>query len=102
MRNNFSYLEEKSSKQKSKEQEKRIAKQGFVTPASGAFWPYKGDVSFKDYLIEAKRTDKKGMRVTEKMLEKIFNEALSEGKTAGMELEFTNFYMQGIIYRKKK
>lgn len=101
MRNKPSYLKEKSPKKKSQQQEKRIAKEGFVTPASGAFWMFKGDVSFKDYLVEAKRTDNKGMRITEAVLEKIFKEALFEGKTAGLELEFKNYYVQGIVYRKK-
>jgi hypothetical protein len=101
MRNKPNYLIDKSPKKKSQEQEARIAKNGFVTPASGAFWTHKGDVSFKDYLVEAKRTDNKGMRITEAVLEKIFKEALFEGKTAGLELEFKNYYVQGIVYRKK-
>ena len=94
------YLVEKTPKQKSLEQEKRIAKKGFVMPASGAFWPFKGDVSFEHYLVEAKRTDKKSMSVKEEWLKKIFEEALKAGKTAGMELEFPNYYIQGVVFRK--
>lgn len=100
MRNKPEYLNEKSPKEKSQEQEKRIAKEGFKTPASGAFWTHKGDVKFEDYLIEAKRTDKKGIRITEKMLKKIFEEAVEEGKIAGMEIELKNYYLRGIISQK--
>ena len=100
MEQKINYLQNKTPKQKSQEQEKRIAKKGFVTPASGAFWLFKGDVSFHDYLVEAKRTDKKGMRLTEDVLKKIYKEATTDGKIAGMELEFKDYYIQGIVYRK--
>jgi len=96
------YFKKKTPKEKSQDQEKRIAKEGFVTPASGAFWTHKGDVSFKKYLVEAKRTDKKGMRVTEEWLAKIFKEAVQENKTPGMELEIGDYYVQGIVFRKRK
>jgi len=102
MRHKPNYLDGKTPKKKSQEQEKRLAKEGFVVPASGALWSFKGDVSFKDYLVEAKRTDKKGMRLTEEVLKKIFCEAIDVGKTPGIELEFTDFYIQGIVFRKCK
>lgn len=102
MRNKPKYLNDKTIKEKSQNQEKTIAKKGFVTPASGAFWPFKADVAFEDFLVEAKRTDKKGMRLTEKVLKKIFNEAIDEGKTPGMEIEFKDYYIQGIVFRKVK
>ena len=100
MKQKINYLQKKTPKQKSQEQEKRIAKKGFVTPASGAFWPFKGDVSFENYLVEAKRTDKKGIRLTEDVLEKIYKEATNDGKIAGIELEFTDYYLQGVVYKK--
>lgn len=98
--NEPNYLNPKTPKEKSKAQEKRIAKKGFVTPGSGAFWPYKGDVIQGKYLIEAKRTDKKSMAVKEEWLEKIFREAIQSGKEPGIELDFTTFYIQGVVYRK--
>ena len=102
MRHKPTYLNGKTSKKKSQEQEKNLAKQGFVIPASGALWSFKGDVQFKDFLIEAKRTDKKGMRLEEEVLKKIFNEAIDVGKTAGMEIEFKDYYIQGVVFRKCK
>jgi len=100
MRHKPTYLDGKTPKQKSQQQEKNLAKKGFVIPASGAIWSFKGDVQFTDFLVEAKRTDKKGMRLTEDVLKKIFNEAIDAGKTAGMEIEFKDYYIQGIVFRK--
>ena len=97
---NINYLTEKTPKQKSQKQEKNIAKKGFVTPGSGAIWPFKGDVVFEDYLVEAKRTDKKSMSVKEDWLEKIFKEALAVGKSAGIELEIGDYIVQGEVHRK--
>ena len=70
MRHKPTYLDGKTPKQKSQQQEKNLAKKGFVIPASGAIWSFKGDVQFTDFLVEAKRTDKKGMRLTEEVLKR--------------------------------
>jgi len=102
MRHKPNYLEDKTPKQKSQQQEKNLAKNGFVIPASGALWSFKGDVQFTDFLVEAKRTDKKGMRLTEEVLAKIFNEAIDVGKTPGMEIEFKDYYIQGVVFRKTR
>jgi hypothetical protein len=87
-------------KQKSQKQERRIAKKGFVQPGSGSVWPYKGDVSFPDVLVEAKRTDKKSMAVQGEWLKKIFEEAIMAGKEAGIELEIGDYRIQGFVTRK--
>ena len=47
---------------------------------SGALWFDKGDKKFGNYLIEVKETDKKGFRVTTKLVEKIINEAYTVKK----------------------
>lgn len=94
------YLKDKSRKRKSINQEKRLAKRGFRMPASGALWPFKGDVEFERYLTEAKRTDKKSIRVCEQWLALIFDQATNKGKLAGIELEFKDYYVQGIVFRK--
>ena len=94
------YLREKGVRAKSQEQERRLAKSGFVMPGSGAFWPYKGDVSFEVYLVEAKRTDKKSMSVRGDWLDKIYKEAAAVGKEAGMELEIGKYLVQGVVRRK--
>jgi hypothetical protein len=67
---------------KSKKQEKRLAKEikGRTTIASGAFWHDKGDVSNDRFLIEAKRTDKEKYTVKRDIWEKIRIEAVGCGK----------------------
>jgi hypothetical protein len=87
-------------REKSQKQEKRLAKKGFVTPGSGAVWPYKGDVSFETVLVEAKRTDKKSLSVQESWLSKIFEEAVAVGKDPGIELEIGGYIIQGIVIKK--
>ena len=47
---------------------------------SGALWFDKGDLKTEDFLIECKVTEKKGYRITTKVLEKLWNEALDRNK----------------------
>jgi hypothetical protein len=95
-----SYFNPESPKKKSIKQEKRIAKKGFRTPISGAFWGLKGDVIQDNYMIEAKRTDAKSMSVKEEWLEKVYDDAVRESKEAGIELEFTGYILQGVVIKK--
>ena len=46
---------------------------------SGAFFD-KGDLKTSDYCIEAKFTEKKGFRISTKILDKIWNDALDANK----------------------
>jgi hypothetical protein len=46
---------------------------------SGAFFQ-KGDLKTSDYVIEAKFTEKKGFRISTKILDKIWNDALDAQK----------------------
>jgi len=94
------YMKPESPKRKSIKQEKRLAKKGFRTPKSGAFWAFKGDVLQDNYMIEAKRTDAMSMSVKEEWLEKVYNDAVIEGKEAGIELEFPGYYIQGVVIKK--
>ena len=74
---------------KSRRQENETAKAigGLPTPASGAFWHRKGDVRSKEYLLEAKYTDKKSISVNKAVWEKIRREALLDGRTPGLVLQ---------------
>jgi hypothetical protein len=95
------YMKPESPKRKSIKQEKRIAKKGFVTPSSGSYWPFKGDVAMENnYLVEAKRTDAKSMSVKEEWLKKIYNDAVTINKEPGIELEFEGYYIQGVVFKK--
>lgn len=73
----------KSEGQKqSQAHEKRIAKAigGTTTPASGAFWSRKGDVSNDKLLIEHKWTGKKTKTISSAELKKITLEAIMEDR----------------------
>lgn len=75
--------------------EKRLEKKlgGKRTAASGAFWSRKGDVRTSDLLIEHKWTGKKSFTVKSDVLEKIFEEAIMDGRTAvlGFHLNGRNY-----------
>ena len=62
----------KNSKRKGMDFEKTIA--------SGALWFDKGDIKTKDYVIEAKFTEKKGYRISLKTLRKLWDDALEANK----------------------
>ena len=47
---------------------------------SGQLWFDKGDLKVGDYLIECKKTDQKGFRITTKLLRKLWDEALTANK----------------------
>lgn len=69
-------MRKKSNKQKGSDFEKKVVQ----SINSGAIWFQKGDLRTDDYVIEVKYTDKKGYRVSTKILEKIWNEALEANK----------------------
>ena len=66
----------KNSKKKGLDFEKKIER----TINSGALSFDKGDLKSDKYLVDCKFTEKKGFRITHKMLEKIWNEALESNK----------------------
>lgn len=79
----------------SRKQERDIANAldgGGVTPASGAFWHRKGDVSSTDYLVEAKRTDKASLSIKKQVWDKIRREALLDGRVPvlGIQIQDRN------------
>lgn len=69
------------NKSKSKNQEKRVAKEikGNTTPASGALWGAKADVRNKLFLVECKTTEKDFYDLTYTIWNKIYNEAIKDG-----------------------
>ena len=56
--------------------EKKVQK----TINSGQLWFNKGDLHTDDYVVECKYTEKKGYRITTKLLQKIWDEALDANK----------------------
>lgn len=74
------------------EHEDRVAKKmgGKKQPASGAMLLHKGDVLSGRYLVEAKTSGKKSIRVSQSWLEKISDEAAQTNKIPLLALGFPN------------
>ena len=74
------------------EHEDRVAKKmkGKKQPASGALPMHKGDILAGNFLVEAKTSGKKSIRVSQHWLEKISSEAMQTNKTPVLALGFPN------------
>lgn len=83
----------------SRKHEKRLEKKfgGQRTAASGAFWSRKGDVRTDDLLIEHKWTGKKSFSLKAETLEKIFTEAILDGRipVLGVHLNGQDYVILG-------
>ncbi len=88
------------SKKKGNKFEKKVQR----TINSGALWFDKGDLRTKDYVIEAKYTEKKGFRITTKLLKKLWEDALEANKlpllTIGIQTEDELWMMKVTINRE--
>ena len=85
------YMEEpdwKKNKKRSVKQEKKVASlaSGFLVPGSGS-GNFKGDVQSPVFKIECKSTEKDSISVKLAWLQKIENEALSDGKVPILSIE---------------
>lgn len=69
-------MKKNKSKKKGQDFEKKVQK----AINSGALWFSKGDLSTDNYVIECKYTDKLSYRITQKTLEKLWNDAFDSGK----------------------
>jgi len=65
-----------NNKRKGTEYENKV----FKCLSSGSLWFDKGDIKTDTHLIDCKYTEKKGFRITSKILQKIWNEALDSNK----------------------
>lgn len=92
------YLREKTKQEIGKQGEKKAIKL-LCRPASGALWFSKGDISTDNILGEVKTTEKKQFILKEKILEKIFLEAINEGKVPYMIINFKGFSLIGQVIR---
>lgn len=65
-------------KPKWKKHEEKIAKEfnGVVSKGSGNYWGQPSDVKNKNFLIEAKQTEKKSYSISKQTWDKIYEEAL--------------------------
>lgn len=68
--------QKKASKKIGQEFERKVQK----TINSGQLWWSKGDLTTENHIIECKFTEKKGYRITTKLLQKLWDEALDANK----------------------
>ena len=89
------YLQEGNTiKKDSIKHEKRVTRQ----LNSGSLWYHKGDLKNEDCLFELKK-GKKQVSVTGEMMEKIFKEATSVGKSPILLVEINGFICIGEIIK---
>ena len=88
------------SKNKGRKFEDKVRK----TINSGATWFDKGDLSTDEYLIECKFTEKKGFKITTKILKKLWEEALEANKlpflTIGIKDDITTWIIKANIEKR--
>jgi len=91
------FFRDETKKEKSDKQERKVAKEtgGRKTINSGSLIFQKGDVEIpsKKVLIEAKRTDGKGMRIPKAWLTKLRKDAKSKIPVMHIEIDGEEWYM---------
>ena len=102
-------MQKKRPRQKNKVKGQKFESLVQKTLNSGSLWFDKGDLRTEDYLIECKYTDKKGFRITTKILEKLWNEALERNKLPALTIGISDeenpdmvWLLQVKIERKRK
>jgi len=60
------------------------------TPRSGGIWSFSGDLKNDRFLIESKKTEKKGFNITNKIWEKVWAEALKSQRMPLLSIELGN------------
>jgi hypothetical protein len=83
------YDERGGSRKTAIQQEKRLAKRvnGKAVRGSGSSVYSKGDVHSDSFLVEAKHTNARSIRLTDEWLAKITKEAIAVGKNPALEFE---------------
>lgn len=91
------YLEVDSIKRKANKREAKVYKHLI----SGALEFQKGDFSTEDAVIEQKSTDKKSIRVTESICDKLIADSLLMGKKLSiLLLDLPNYYLICKVQKK--
>jgi len=90
------YLQ-RNVKRQGQKAEKRVKR----TLNSGALWFDKGDLKTSKYLIEVKHTNKKGFRITDKLLRKLIDEAYSVHKEPLLIIYIGNYKVISRIERNE-
>ena len=93
-------------KNKSKKKGQKFEEKVKKTLNSGSLWFDKGDLKTKDHVIECKFTEKKGFRVTLKLLQKLWAEALEANKIPaliiGIQDDNDLWMIKAVVERKRR
>lgn len=90
------YLREKSIKSKANDKESKVYKH----IVSGAL-DWKGDFSTENSCIDNKSTEKKSIRITEKMLDKLIYDTVEMGKeNSVLVIDLPTYYVIGRVIIK--
>lgn len=73
---------------------------GKLTPRSGGYFSFPGDVVTEDFLIDSKTTDKNRFSVTKQMWKKIDTEALKSRRMPLLSVKFGDSNIEIVILSK--
>jgi len=73
---------------------------GRVTPRSGGFFSFPGDVKSEEFLIESKFTEKKSFSVSRRLWEKINHEAIKSRRIPILSIELAGNGVELVILDK--
>ena len=73
---------------------------GKLTPRSGGYSSFPGDVFTKDFLIDSKLTESKSFSVTVGMWHKIYNEALKSRRLPCLSVSLSAYDIELVILDK--
>jgi len=90
------------AKKKWQKKEQNDAKtfKGRVTPKSGGFWSFPGDVKTDKFLIDSKTTEHKGFRITGNIWRKLNGEALKSRRLPVLSISLINENIELVVLDK--
>lgn len=93
-----------SERTKSDKRVAKIAKRtgGFVTPNSGATFFKKGDIQYKNCLLEHKQTSKNSFKLDKLVLSKTYKDAIKEGKEPWVMIDFGDYTLVGLVTKESQ
>ena len=92
-----------SERKKSDKRVSKIAKDtgGFVTPNSGATAFKKGDIQYRDVILEHKLKAKESFKLNKELLIKTYKDAIKEGKDPWIMIDFKDYSLMGLVRKHK-
>ena len=73
---------------------------GKVTPRSGGYFSFPGDVVTEDFLIDSKTTDKRSFSITESMWKKVSDEALKSRRLPCLSISLSKYDIDLVVLDK--